>query len=98
MLENRVPAPRAALLQYRVPPCAHRLVRIRALRRRTMRHATTSCWIMNDTVLVCICKMSRHTYAGSALRRHVMLHIIHYHHSLSSAFRHAVYATAFRLE
>ena len=31
MLENRVPAPRAALVQYRVPACAH--TRIRAYAR-----------------------------------------------------------------
>ena len=61
MLKNCVPAPRAALVQYRVLPCAHTraaLVRIRPLRRHVMRHATTSGQIMNDAVLVCIRKMS----------------------------------------
>ena len=60
MLKNCVLVPRAALVQYRVLSCAHRaaLVRIRPLRRYVMRHATTSGWIMNDAVLVCIRKMS----------------------------------------
>ena len=61
MLKNCVPALRAALVQYRVLPCAHTraaLVRIRPLLLHAMRHATTSCQIMNDAVLVCICKMS----------------------------------------
>ena len=58
MLDNLVPEQCAALLQYRVPPCAHTraaaavLVLIRTLRRHTMLHARTSCWIMNDSVLV----------------------------------------------
>ena len=91
MLENRVPAPRAALVQYRVLPCAHTraaLVRIRALRRHAMRHATTSGGIMNDAVLVCIRKMSARAYASGALRRHAMLHIIHYPTHISSAYHH----------
>ena len=72
MLKNRVPAPRAALVQYRVLPCAHTraaLVRMCALRRHAILHATTSGGIMNDAVLVCIRKMiaRAHTPARTAL-------------------------------
>ena len=74
MLENRVPAPRAAL------------VRIHALRRYTMWHATTSGWIMNDSVLVCIRKMSARAYASGALRQRAMLHIIHYPMCITSEY------------
>ena len=61
MLEKSVSASCAALLQYSVPPSAHTwaaLVRIHTLLQHAMLHATTSCWIMNDAVLVCIHKMS----------------------------------------
>ena len=91
MLENLVPAPRAALLQYRVPPCAHTRVaqvRIWTLRLHAMLHATTSCGIMNDSVLVCIRKMSARACASGALRRHAMLHIIRYPTRITSAYRH----------
>ena len=97
MLKNCVPAPRAALVQYRVLPCANTraaLVRIRPLLRHVMRHATTwaQSWgwtrIMNDAVLVCIRKMSTRAYASGALRRHAMLHIIHYPTRSTSAYRH----------
>ena len=84
MLENLDPAPRAALLLYRVPPFAHTRaaqVRKRRLRRHAMVHATTSGGIMNDAVLVCIRKTS-------ALRRHAMLHTTHYPTRISSAYRH----------
>ena len=45
MLKNRVPAPRAALVQYRVLLRAHTraaLVRMCPMRRHVMWHATTS--------------------------------------------------------
>ena len=89
MLENRAPAPRATRVQYRVPACAHTraaLVRIRALRRHAVRHATTSGGIMYDAVLVCIRKMSARAYASGALRRHAMLHIIRYPTRITSAY------------
>ena len=93
MLKNCVPAPCAALLQYCVLPCqyAHTsaaLVRIRPLRWHVMLHATTSGWIMDDAVLVCIRKMSARAYTSSALRLQTMLHIIHYPTSITSASCH----------
>ena len=64
------------------------LVRIRALRRHAVRHATTSSGIMYDAVPLCIRKMSARAYASGALRRHAMLHIIRYPTRISSAYRH----------
>ena len=98
MLENRVLAPRCALLQYRVPPCAHMrpaLLRTYTLRRHAMRHATTSGGIKNDAVLVCKSKMRARANASSALRRHAMLHIIHYPTRISSAYRLCRFSASF---
>ena len=85
MFKNLVPAPRAALLQYRVPPCAHTraaLVRIRTLRRHAMLHATTTGGIMHTQ------DDCARAYASGALRRHAMLHIIPCPtHVISSAYR-----------
>ena len=63
MLENLVPAPRPARLQYHVPArgaaraaLARICERIHAPRRHAMRYATTCGGIMNDAALVCIRK------------------------------------------
>ena len=104
MLVNLVQAQRAALLQHSVPPCAHMLaaqVRIRTLRRHLIWHATTSCWIMNDTVL----DVRVHTQDKRARireRRSVPARDAS-HHSLSNEYifsilSQAVDATAFRLD
>ena len=88
MLEDRVSAPRAPRVQYRVPACSHtrHTARIRARRRHAMHRATTSGRMMNDAVLVCIRKMSARAYVSGALRWHAKLHIIHYPTRTSSAY------------
>ena len=81
MLKNSLLAPGATLVHYSVLPCAHTRaapVHIRQLRRHVMLHWTTSGWVMNDAELVCICRISVRAYGSGALRRHAMLHIIHY--------------------
>ena len=91
MLKNRLSAPGAALVQHSVLSCAHTraaLVRIRPLRRHVMLHGTTSGWIMNDAMLVCTCRISARAYASGTLRRHAMLHIIHYPAHITLAYRH----------
>ena len=59
MLENRVPAPRAARVQHRKQHRARAaLARIRVRRRHAMRYATTCGGIINDAALVSISNMS----------------------------------------
>ena len=84
MLENRVPAPRAAR---RARAVSRACLRIRAprYRARAARHATTCGGIMNDAALVCIREMSARACASGAPRRHAMLHIIHCPARASSA-------------
>ena len=80
---------RAAPVQYRVPACGEAL----ACTRGAGTHCgtrTTRCWIMNDAVLVCTCKVSARAYTSCALRQHAMpvLLTMNYPTSTSTAYCH----------
>ena len=93
--ESRSGAARSALAVSRAFLRASALVRTRTLRRHVMQHATTTGWIKNDVVLVCISKMSARANASGALRWHAMLHIIHYPTLTCSAYRLCRFSTSF---
>ena len=95
--ESRSGAARSALAVSRAFLRASALVRTRTLRRHVMQHATTTGWIKNDVVLVCISKMSARANASGALRWHAMLHIIHYPTRICSAYRLCRFSTSFSM-